>query len=152
MAPGGAPAALAAKAATATITIVFEMGGDPVQLRVVDSLSRPGGNLTGVSSLSVEVSPKRLEFLHELLPATTAFGVVVNPTSPTAVSQQNNLQSTATALGVRLEVLQASIEQEFESCFLVSASVCPLADWSSPRTPTSHFAAVDSPLWQFNMV
>jgi putative ABC transport system substrate-binding protein len=66
--PGGAPTALAAKAATPTIPIVFEMGGDPISVGVVSSLSQPGGNITGVTSLSVEVSRKRLEFMHELLP------------------------------------------------------------------------------------
>ena len=116
-APGGAPVALAAKSASATITIVFEMGGDPVALGVVDSLPRPGGNLTGVSSLSVEVSPKRLEFMHQLLPNAAAFGVAVNPTSPTASSQLKNLHAAAETLGVRLHVLHASTEQEFDTIF-----------------------------------
>src|SRR5215217_3582297 len=92
-APGGAPIALAAKSATTTIPIVFEMGGDPVALGVVDSLSRPRGDITGVSSLSVEVSRKRLEFMHELLPTAGAFAVVVNPTSPTAGSQLKSLNT-----------------------------------------------------------
>jgi putative tryptophan/tyrosine transport system substrate-binding protein len=116
-APGGAPVVLAAKLATATITIVFEMGGDPVALGVVDSLSRPGGNLTGVSSLSVEVSRKRLEFMHELLPTASAFAVAVNPTSPTASSQLKNLNAAADTLGVRLHLLNASTEQEFDAIF-----------------------------------
>jgi putative tryptophan/tyrosine transport system substrate-binding protein len=116
-APGGAPVALAAKSATSTITIVFEMGGDPVALGVVDSLSRPGGNLTGASSLSVEVSRKRLEFMHELLPTAAVFAIVVNPTSPTANSQLKNLHTAADALGVRLHVLHASTEQEFDPAF-----------------------------------
>lgn len=117
VASGGAPAALAAKAATKTITIVFEMGGDPVALGVVDSLSRPGGNLTGVSSLSVEVSRKRLEFMHELRPSASSFAVAVNPTSPTSGSQLRNLQMAAEALGVRLHVMNASKEEEFEAMF-----------------------------------
>jgi putative tryptophan/tyrosine transport system substrate-binding protein len=117
VAAGGAPAALAAKSATNSITIVFEMGGDPVALGVVDSLSRPGGNLTGVSSLSVEVSRKRLEFMHELLPSATEFAVVSNPTSPTADSQLKNLQAAADALGVRLHVLTTSDEREFDAMF-----------------------------------
>jgi putative ABC transport system substrate-binding protein len=117
VAAGGAPAALAAKSATSTITIVFEMGGDPVALGVVDSLSRPGGNLTGVSSLSVEVSRKRLEFMHELLPTATAFAVAVNPTSPTADSQLKNLHAAADALGVQLHVLTTSDEREFDAMF-----------------------------------
>ena len=117
VAPGGAPVALAAKSATATTTIVFEMGGDPVALGVVDSLSRPGGNLTGVSSLSVEVSRKRLEFMRELFPTAAVFAVVVNPTSPTASSQLRNLHTAADALGARLHVLNASAEQEFDTLF-----------------------------------
>jgi putative ABC transport system substrate-binding protein len=116
VAPGGAAVALAAKAATASKTIVFEMGGDPVQLGVVDSLSRPGGNITGVSSLSVEVSPKRLEMMHELLPAAK-LAVAANPTSPTVNSQLEKLRSAAEILGVRLEVLMASSEKEFEVVF-----------------------------------
>ncbi|MGA8920518.1 MAG: ABC transporter substrate binding protein, partial [Pseudolabrys sp.] len=91
VAPGGAPAALAAKSATTTIPIVFEMGADPIAIGLVASLSRPGGNLTGVTSLSVEVTPKRLEFLHEVLPAAGVFAVLINPTSPTADSQSRNL-------------------------------------------------------------
>ena len=117
VAPGGAPVALAAKAATASKTIVFEMGGDPVQLGVVDSLSRPGGNITGVSSLSVEVSPKRLEMMHELRPTAAKLAVAANPTSPTANSQLEKLRSAAEILGVRLEVLMASSENEFEAVF-----------------------------------
>src|SRR6478735_1690226 len=114
VAPGGAQVGLAAKSATKTITIVFEMGGDPVALGVVDSLSRPGGNLTGVSSLSVEVSPKRLEFMHELLPGAGSLSVAVNPTSPTSNSQMTNLQAAADSLGLQLRVLTASTEQEFD--------------------------------------
>lgn len=116
-APGGAPVAVAAKAATATIPIVFEMGGDPVALGLVDSLSRPGGNLTGVSSLNVEVSAKRLEFLHAALPAADAFAVVLNPTSPTADSQLNSLQAAAATLRVRLQVLHAGSQQDLDTAF-----------------------------------
>ncbi|AMA60378.1 ABC transporter substrate-binding protein [Bradyrhizobium sp. CCGE-LA001] len=117
VAPGGAPVALAAKAASTTKPIVFEMGGDPVQLHVVDSLSRPGGNITGISSLSVDVSPKRLEFMRDLVPTATKLMVVVNPTSPTAQSQLQKLHAAAATLGVRLEVSGASKEDEFESVF-----------------------------------
>jgi putative ABC transport system substrate-binding protein len=117
VAPGGAEVALAAKSATATIPIVFEMGGDPIALGVVGSMSRPGGNLTGVSSLSVEVSRKRLEFMHELFPTAGLFAVAVNPNSPTAESQLKNLRAAAGSLGVRLHVLEASAEQEFDAVF-----------------------------------
>jgi putative tryptophan/tyrosine transport system substrate-binding protein len=117
VAPGGAPVALAAKSATATIPIVFEMGGDPIALGVVGSLNRPEGNLTGVSSLNVEVGPKRLELLHEVVPTAVTVAVVVNPTSPTATSQLKNLQTAADALGLQLHVLHASTEQHFDAVF-----------------------------------
>src|ERR1044071_8926040 len=84
VAPGGAPAGLAAKSVTTSISIVFEMGADPIAIGLVASLSKPGGNLTGVTSLSVEVTPKRLEFLHEMIPTAGLIAVLVNPTSPTA--------------------------------------------------------------------
>jgi len=116
-APGGAPVALAAKSATTTIPVVFEMGGDPVALGVVGSLNRPEGNLTGVSSLSVEASLKRLEVLHEAVRTATIVGVVVNPTSPTAASQVRNLQSAAGALGLQLHLLEASAEEQFDAVF-----------------------------------
>jgi putative tryptophan/tyrosine transport system substrate-binding protein len=118
VAPGGAEVALAAKSATATIPIVFEMGGDPIALGVVDSLSRPGGNVTGVSSLSVEVSRKRLEFMHELIPTANVFAVAVNPTSPTADLQLKNLHAAAESLDLQLHVLIASTELEFEALFV----------------------------------
>jgi putative ABC transport system substrate-binding protein len=117
VAAGGAEVALAAKSATTRIPIVFEMGGDPVALGVVDSLSRPGGNLTGVSSLSVEVSRKRLEFLHEVRPGHISFAVAINPTSPTSGSQLKNLQSAADTLGLRLVALNAHTEEEFGGMF-----------------------------------
>jgi putative ABC transport system substrate-binding protein len=117
VAPGGAPVALAAKGATATIPIVFEMGGDPVALGVVGSLNRPDGNLTGVSSLSVEASLKRLELLLEVVRTPHAVGVVANPTSPTINSQLKNLHAAADTIGLRLHVLQASTVQQFEPAF-----------------------------------
>ena len=123
VAPGGAPIALAAKAATTTIPIVFEMGGDPVAVGVVDSLSQPGGNVTGVSSLSVEVSRKRLEFLRQIVSTGDLFIIVVNPTSPTGPSQMLNLRAAAATLGIRLEAMQASTEEEFERVFATGASL-----------------------------
>ncbi|SEG79894.1 putative ABC transport system substrate-binding protein [Bosea lathyri] len=123
VAPGGAEVALAAKSATRTIPIVFEMGGDPIALGVVGSLSRPGGNLTGVSSLSVEASLKRLEFMHELFPANRVFAVAANPTSPTSNSQLANLHAGASSLGLQLRILNASTEQEFEAVFAAVAGM-----------------------------
>jgi putative ABC transport system substrate-binding protein len=117
VAAGGAEVALAAKAATATIPTVFEMGGDPIALGVVDSLSRPGGNLTGVSSLSVEVSRKRLEFMREVRPGSKTFAVAINPASPTSTTQLKNLHAAAESLGLELVVLRSSAEAEFDSMF-----------------------------------
>jgi len=117
VAPGGAPAAVAAKSATTTIPIVFEMGGDPIALGLVSSLNRPSGNLTGVSSLNVEVTPKRLEILHELIPTAAVVAALVNPTSPTADSQVKNLHAAARALGLQLHVLHASTDRDFETAF-----------------------------------
>jgi putative tryptophan/tyrosine transport system substrate-binding protein len=116
VAPGGAPAALAAKSATTTIPIVFEMGADPIAMGLVGSLNRPGGNLTGVSSLNVEVTPKRLEILREVAPTATVVAVLINPTSPTADSQMN-LQAAAHALGLQLHVLHASAVRDFDTVF-----------------------------------
>lgn len=117
VAPGGAEVALAARSATAKIPIVFEMGGDPVALGLVESLSRPGGNVTGVSSLSVEVSRKRLEFMREVRPGANRFAVAINPRSPTSESQLKNLQAAAQSLGVELIVLKGSTEPDFSGLF-----------------------------------
>ena len=112
------PGNLAAKAATTTIPIVFTTAGDPVQLGFVASLSRPGGNLTGVTQLSVEVGPKRLELAHELVPAATIIGLLVNPTSPTLAEPiTRNLQQASRTLGLKLHVLHASTEREIEKAF-----------------------------------
>jgi putative ABC transport system substrate-binding protein len=112
------PAALAAKGATATIPIVFEMGGDPVRLGLVPSLNRPGGNVTGVTQLNVEVAPKRLQLLHELLPAATAMALLINPANPAVAEPQlNEMRSAARILGLELHVLNASTERDFNEVF-----------------------------------
>ena len=112
------PAALAAKAATTTIPIVFEMGGDPVQLGLVASLNRPGGNVTGVTNLNIEVAPKRLELLHELVPTASVMALLVNPANPTvAETQREKLQAAARTLGLELHVLNASTERDFDAVF-----------------------------------
>lgn len=121
VAPGGAEVALAAKGATSVIPIVFEMGGDPIIVGLVNSLSRPAGNLTGVSSLSVEVSRKRLEFMGEMFPAAKLFAFALNPASPTAESQLKNLQAAAGSLGLELLVVKASTEAEFDALFTTTA-------------------------------
>jgi putative tryptophan/tyrosine transport system substrate-binding protein len=121
VAPGGAPGGLAAKSATSEIPIVFEMGADPIATGMVTSLNKPGGNVTGVSSLNVEVTPKRLEILRELAPAADVVGVLVNPTSPTVDSQLKSLQPAARALGVELQILQASHDRDFDAAFATLA-------------------------------
>jgi putative tryptophan/tyrosine transport system substrate-binding protein len=111
-------AALAAKAATTTIPIVFETGTDPVQLGLVASLSRPGGNATGVTQLIVEVAPKRLELLHELVPTARAIGLLVNQADPAlAQAQLRAIQSAADTLGLELQILNASSERDFDAAF-----------------------------------
>jgi putative tryptophan/tyrosine transport system substrate-binding protein len=117
-APGGVPGALAAKAATSTIPIVFEMGADPVAMGLVASLSRPGGNVTGVTSLNAEVAPKRLELLYELVPTASRFGLLVNPTNPkNAAATKSEIESAARRLGLALDVLQAGTEGDFDDVF-----------------------------------
>ena len=112
------PAALAAKAVTATIPIVFEMGGDPIRLGLVPSLNRPGGNVTGVTQLNVEVAPKRLEYLHELLPTATVMALLINPANPAvAEPQSKEMLSAAHSLGLDLQVLNASTERDFDEVF-----------------------------------
>ena len=110
------PAVLAAKAATATIPIVFEIGGDPIQLGLVAKLSRPGGNVTGVSQLSVEVASKRLELLHELVPAASIMALLVNPADRPGVSIKE-VQSAARTLGLELHILNASTDRDFDGVF-----------------------------------
>jgi putative ABC transport system substrate-binding protein len=112
------PAALAAKTATTTIPIVFEMGGDPIRLGLVASLGRPAGNVTGVTQLNAVVSPKRLELLHELLPTAHVLALLVNPANPAlAEIEMREALSVASRLGVELRVLNASSESDFEGVF-----------------------------------
>jgi ABC-type uncharacterized transport system substrate-binding protein len=117
IATSGNASALAAKTATATIPIVFLTGADPVQAGLVASLSRPGGNLTGVTSLGVELGPKRLELLHELVPAATTIAILVNPANRSAEIQVRDMQAAARTLGLELHILQASTEREIDAAF-----------------------------------
>jgi putative ABC transport system substrate-binding protein len=111
------PAALAAKAATATIPIVFTTISNPVQIGLVASLSRPGGNVTGVTQMNVEVGPKLLELLHEMVPTATIMALLVNPTNPNAESTARDLLAAARTLGLHLHVLKASTEGDFDAVF-----------------------------------
>src|SRR5712692_3980638 len=118
VAAGGTPAAVVAKAATATIPIVFGVAAAPVEVGLVASLNRPGVNVTGVTNLNVEVGPKRLELLHELVPTATNIALLVNPTSPSIAEPFSRaLQAAARALGLQLHVLHASSEREIEVAF-----------------------------------
>jgi ABC-type uncharacterized transport system substrate-binding protein len=107
---------LAAKAATSAIPIVFQTGGDPVQDGLVSSMNKPGGNVTGVSRLSVTLEPKRLELLRELSPKATVIGLLVNPTNPRSELVIQQMEGPARALGLRLHVLKAT-EEELDSAF-----------------------------------
>jgi len=112
------PAALAAQAATTTTPIVFETGTDPIQLGLVASLNQPGGNVTGVTSMIVEVAPKRLELLHELLPTTTRMALLVNPADRAlAQSQSREVLTAARSLGVELHVVNANSDRDFDAVF-----------------------------------
>lgn len=113
-----APAALAAKAATTTIPIVFETGADPVGLGLVASLSHPGGNITGVAQTNVEIAPKRMQLLHEVIPPAKVIGLLVNPTDGAlAESYTKEVQVAARSLGLELYVLNASTERDFDGVF-----------------------------------
>ena len=114
VAAGNTPGALAVKAATTTIPIVFEIGGDPLAVGLVPSLSRPGGNVTGITSLNLELNPKRLEFLHELIPNVNAVALLINPAE---VTELPRMQVAARTLGLQLHILQASTETDIEPVF-----------------------------------
>jgi putative tryptophan/tyrosine transport system substrate-binding protein len=118
VAAGGSASALAAKAVTTSTPIVFGVGTDPVSLGLVASLNRPGGNVTGVTSLNVEVAPKRLELLHELLPSATNMALLVNPAVPATAEAAARLSQTAAhAAGLQLHVLNANSERDFDTVY-----------------------------------
>jgi putative tryptophan/tyrosine transport system substrate-binding protein len=113
----GTPAALAAKAATKAIPIVFAVGSDPVKIGLVDGLNRPGGNITGVTDMAVELEQKRLEVLHVLLPTANNLALLVNPSNPNATAQKADATAAASKLHVRVDVLEASSENDFDAVF-----------------------------------
>jgi putative tryptophan/tyrosine transport system substrate-binding protein len=116
---GGPAPVRAAQAATVTIPIVFETGGDPVQAGLVASLNRPGGNATGAAILDPEIEPKRLKLLHELLPRATRFAVMINPSNAPAfwASRVSELQAAAATIGVHIDVLYAANSGEIDGAF-----------------------------------
>jgi putative ABC transport system substrate-binding protein len=113
----GDPTVVAAKAATNTIPIVFSIGRDPVEVGFVTSLARPGGNLTGVTSLNAVLGSKRLELLHELIPAATSIVLLVDPTNPAAEVETTVMQAAARALGLQLHVVQTSTLADLDAAF-----------------------------------
>ena len=117
---GSEPSALAAKAATSTIPIVFVVGGDPVNSGLVQSLNRPESNVTGISASSSALVPKRLELLHELLPQDRVFAVLVNPKSPSAEMDIEETRKAAHAIGIELVVLNAATENDLETAFIAA--------------------------------
>jgi len=116
-ATGGEPSPLAAKAATTTIPIVFTLGGDPVETGLVASLARPGGNLTGTTIMAVEMGPKRLDFIRQLVPDATTVAMLINPNFPTAVAEARGVQDAARPLGIQIDVLNARTSSEIDAAF-----------------------------------
>ena len=117
VASGGTPSALAAKSATSTIPIVFFNVGDPVGMGLVANLARPGGNLTGLSNLSIDLTAKRLELLSELVPQARVIALLVNPNSPTTEPLIRDVQEAARVKGVQLPILKAGTEGEIDAAF-----------------------------------
>jgi putative ABC transport system substrate-binding protein len=113
----------AAKAATSTIPIVFQTGGDPVQEGLVASMNRPGGNITGVSRMNVATDPKRLELLHEAVPTATAISYLINPASPRSGSQVQQIEDSARVLGLKLQIVKASAASDLGAAFAEMAQV-----------------------------
>jgi putative ABC transport system substrate-binding protein len=118
---GGEPSPRAAKAATATIPIVFSIGGDPVKLGLVPSLNRPGGNITGVNYFQSELGSKRLGLLHELIPKVTVIGMLVNPTFADVEAEIRDAKQAALPLGLQIHVVEAQAVNEFDTAFATLA-------------------------------
>jgi putative ABC transport system substrate-binding protein len=134
VAGGGVPTAMAAKAATSTIPIVFAMSGDPVKLGLAASFNRPGANATGMNTLTTALDPKRLGLLHDLVPGAARIGFLVNANFPPSALQISDAEEAARAIGVRIHVLRASSESEIEAAFETVAKerIRALAVASSP--------------------
>jgi putative ABC transport system substrate-binding protein len=116
--PGSTPAALAAKAATASIPIVFQIGADPVEVGLVANLNRPGGNVTGVTSLNVEVGSKRVELLHELVTNATVVALLINPANPALTDTlSRETEAAAGILGLQFHILHASTDRDLDNVF-----------------------------------
>jgi putative ABC transport system substrate-binding protein len=121
------PATMPAKAASTSIPIVFAVGFDPVQLGLVASLNRPGGNITGVVTSFDEIGPKKLELAREIIPTATNLAALLDPSYPSTPGQTKDLETAARTLGVQLHVLRASSEQDFDDAFATAAKLAPSA-------------------------
>jgi putative ABC transport system substrate-binding protein len=113
----GGPSAPAAKAATTAIPIVFSVGGDPVELGLVDNIGRPGGNITGITFFTAQLLPKQVGLMRELLPKSRSFGVLVNPHNPRAIADLANVRAAASRIGIEIHVANASTKSDFEAAF-----------------------------------
>jgi ABC-type uncharacterized transport system substrate-binding protein len=140
------PGVATIRAATTTIPIVFTTSGDPVKLGWVAALNRPGGNITGVTQLNVEVGPKRLELMHQLVPTATTIAVLLNPTYPSAETELSDMQAAARTLGLQMHLLRASNKHEIDDAFatLVQLRAGTLVITSDPffNTRTKQLAAL----------
>jgi ABC-type uncharacterized transport system substrate-binding protein len=146
--PGSTPAALAAKAATKTIPIVFGVGEDPVQHGLVASLARPGGNATGINFFSQELGAKRLGLLHQLVPKAVRIAVLVNPANaPTAEATLRDVRQAAPSIGFQIQILNASTISEIDAAFATLERGAPTRS-SSPAMGSSAPGACNLPLWR----
>ena len=134
VAGGGTPAVLAAKSATSTIPIVFVMSGDAIQLGLAKSINRPGGNVTGINNFTTVLDPKRLSLLHDIVPAASTIGYLIDASFPPSVQQASSIESPGRAMGVRIRVMRASNEQEIDAAFdtIDKENIRALAVASSP--------------------
>ena len=149
VAVGGPGAALAAKAASKTIPIVFSIAGDPVNLGLVASVNRPGGNATGVSTVFSSVAAKQLEALHEILPKATLIGCLVNPKNPNAGTVRREAQEAARILGPRLQFVNAGTEPEIDVAFPLVQTGDALVVVTDPLLIAG---PINSPRWQHDML
>jgi putative ABC transport system substrate-binding protein len=125
VATGGPLPALAAKSATDAIPIAFQSGSDPVAQGLVGSISRPGGNLSGVTTMAAELGPKRLELLHEMVPAATAIALLLNPANPSSLNFAKDVQEAAATLGLQIHVLDVRTEPDLDTAFATLVRLRP---------------------------
>jgi putative ABC transport system substrate-binding protein len=144
---GGTAGALAAKAATTTIPIVMATCGDPVALGLVDSLNRPGGNVTGITNFTVELGPKQLQLLRQLLPDAGRFGALADPADPNTQFLIPDLQAAARTLRLQLDIVNASNDNDVEMAFATFPNSVLVPSWSAP-VPSTTSAWNNSWLWQ----